>query len=710
LSKRSIKVDDFKRFELPSNPALSPDGRYVVYEVTVANDKEDDYDIQLYIASVDGEHARQLTTGGSKNSAAVWSPDGQFIAFQSNRSESSQVWLLPMDGGEARQLTRFKQSLHSLAWSGEGQTLYGLVAAPKNGDVEVFEVGLSTKEIKEQQEKVQQEFAKNAKRYAEIYYKADGTGFSNGFKSQLVAVDVATTEHRQLTQGGHSVTSFAVAPDDQQIAFTMNAREDTDVHWWYSDIYTVPTQGGDISLLNNQLIARALAYSPDASQLAVFGHGEEHNDYWSASHTHLFVLSANGKSCRQLTIDFPDTLGDTCLSDMRGGVRQDIPAWSADGQFIFSLSSREGRSEIIRVPAGVDAANELPLTDITTIIGGDREIYSFSCDGENQFALVYATPTHPGVVVMVDVSESRQPPHAHRVPTEVMTEETIPFFPAIETRLDSCSEAVVSEVTLIQPEAFWFNSVDNWRVQGWVMKPANYMPGKQYPVILEIHGGPQLNYGHAIFHEMQWLAAQGYAIVFVNPRGGMSYGQEFVNAVRHHYGENDAEDIINGLDAALAQFDFLDGKRVAVTGGSYGGFMTNWLVGHTSRFFAAVSQRSISNWISFYGVSDIGPLFVESQHGGTIFDSYEYLRKISPLTYVENVTTPLLLVHSENDLRCPIEQAEQFHTALKRLGKEVQIFRVPNASHGLSRNGKPSLRLQRLEAIYQWIDDRLPQS
>jgi dipeptidyl aminopeptidase/acylaminoacyl peptidase len=178
-------------------------------------------------------------------------------------------------------------------------------------------------------------------------------------------------------------------------------------------------------------------------------------------------------------------------------------------------------------------------------------------------------------------------------------------------------------------------------------------------VILEIHGGPQLNYGCAMFHEMQWFAAQGYAVVFTNPRGGMSYGQEFANGVRMKYGQGYPTDVLTGLDAALKQFPFLDGTKVAVTGGSYGGFMTNWLVGRSNRFYVAVSQRSISNWVSFYGVSDIGPLFVESQltgPGGNVADDFEALWQMSPLKYADNVHTPLLLVHSENDLRCPIEQ------------------------------------------------------
>ncbi|MCL6627863.1 MAG: S9 family peptidase, partial [Alicyclobacillus shizuokensis] len=267
----------------------------------------------------------------------------------------------------------------------------------------------------------------------------------------------------------------------------------------------------------------------------------------------------------------------------------------------------------------------------------------------------------------------------------------------------------LDEVALVEPEPFYYKSGGDWTLQGWVMKPARFESGKRYPVILEIHGGPQTHYGYAMFHEMQWLAAQGYAVVYTNPRGGTSYGQEFVNAVRHHYGEDDAADVLNGLEAALSQFDFLDGERVAVTGGSYGGFMTNWLIGHTQRFFAAVTQRSISNWISFYGCSDIGPLFVESQLGvSDVIAERERLWQMSPLAHAAHIRTPLLILHSENDLRCPMEQAEQLYTTLKRRGAEVELLRIPNASHGLSRGGKPKLRVARLQAIFGFIDAHLP--
>ncbi|WP_029423175.1 alpha/beta hydrolase family protein [Alicyclobacillus macrosporangiidus] len=698
MSKRRITAQDVQKFEWPGNPVFSPDGRWVVYERTVANVKDDDYETHLVLAAADGSISRTLTHAGKRNWGPVWSPDGKTLAFLSNRSFGTQVWLLPMDGGEARRLTRFRRGIRALTWAPDGSRLYGLVPVPKDGSVELYDEGLSEKEAKEQADKDREEWEKNPKRYDWIYYKRDGGGLTRGFKNQLVAVDVATGAVQQLTSGPYDVGEPAVSPDGKYIAFPSNRAANPELEY-RSDLYRVPATGGELELLCNDAIVYQLTYSPDGKSIAFFGH---RNEYWFATHTRLFLVPSDGGSSVDLCTDFPDTLGDECVSDMRSHEHTPGPLWSKDGRCIYALSTREGRCEVVRFTLnGNTATGEV-------VIGGDREIYGLSFDGGSRFAIAYATPVHPGRVATVDITGGPVRPRPPRAVTEPMSAERVTPFPSGEVRLDTCNDALLAEVEVVEPEVFFYTSEDGWQVQGFVLKPVGFEPGKKYPVILEIHGGPHAMYAYSFFHEMQWFAAEGYAVVYVNPRGSSGYGQEFVNAVRHHYGEKDAADILNGLDAALEKFDFLDGDRVAVTGGSYGGFMTNWLVGHTDRFFAAVSQRSISNWISFYGVSDIGPRFTETEVGGDVLHDFDKLWKASPLAYADNVKTPLLLKHGENDLRCPIEQAEQFYTAIKRNGGEVELFRVPNASHDLSRTGKPKLRVARLEAMFRFIHDRLP--
>ncbi|MGC8489920.1 MAG: S9 family peptidase, partial [Clostridia bacterium] len=613
----------------------------------------------------------------------------------------SQAWLLKLDGGEAVRLTHFRRGITSLRWSPDGATLFGLVSAPFDGDVETFDSGLSEKEARTQFEKEDKEWAEGAKRYRHLYYKMNGIGLRNHRAAQLVAVDVKTGAFRQLTRGEMPVSAPAVSLDGSQVAFVSNRHPNREIEQQeHQHVYIVPTAGGELRLLTDKVSARDAAWSPDGRYLAVFGSGEELYRYRSAVQTKLFLVSADGSSVEDLTDGFPDSLSSAVGSDLHADGSAPGPIWSADGRAVFAISGREGRAEVVRIPVGADGRRAGP---IGAVIGGDREVYAFATLDGRRFVALYGTPTSPSQVVTVDVPAGEGGrPRPHRAVTAAMEEEPVPAFPAGAVRLDA-DNAWLSEVELSEPRPFWYTSADDWRAEGWVIPPPGFEPGRKYPVVLEIHGGPQTCYGYQMFHEMQWLAAQGYAVVYTNPRGSTSYGQEFVNAVRLHYGENDMVDIMNGLDAALEQFDFLDPERVAVTGGSYGGYMTNWIVGHSTRFFAAVAQRSISNWISFYGASDIGPGFVEHQLGVATFDSAEkreLLWEKSPLAYVAEVKTPLLLIHAEEDLRCPMEQAEQFYTAIKRHGGEVELFRVPQASHELSRSGKPKLRLQRLQALY----------
>ncbi|MGN6482952.1 MAG: alpha/beta hydrolase family protein, partial [Thermomicrobiales bacterium] len=253
---------------------------------------------------------------------------------------------------------------------------------------------------------------------------------------------------------------------------------------------------------------------------------------------------------------------------------------------------------------------------------------------------------------------------------------------------------------------------DGKQIQGWLIPPAGFDPENPgtHPLIVQIHGGPHAMYGYAMFHEMQLMAAKGYAVLFSNPRGSSGYGEEFTGITRGCWGESDMPDVIAVLEQAIADHPWIDTANLGVTGGSYGGYLTNWIVGHDTRFKAAVTQRCVSNFYSFFGTSDIGFDFGVFEFGGTPWAEAEKLLKYSPISYVDKIETPLLIVHNELDFRCPIEQAEQMFTALKYMGKEVAFVRIPGESHGLSRNGTPSRRLARLHHMIGWFDSHLDQS
>ncbi|WP_206922193.1 S9 family peptidase [Alicyclobacillus suci] len=701
MTKRRCQVDDFANFTLVGDIQISPDGKRAVFSRQTTSIQEDSYEVQLMYADLTTRYVKPLTTAGKSNHAAVWSPDGSQIAFISNRAFGKQLWVIPSTGGEAVRITAFRHGISQLRWSSDGQSVYALVPASKNAQIEVFPAEMTTSEAKEMIEKENKNWADTPKRYDELYYKRDGAGLSQLRYAQLVRIDCASGLHTQLTHGDQDIRTFAVAPDGLSLYFTKGRNREFE--WWYADLYRYDMISGETSLVSEQFIFHELQFSPDGSALAALVYDDAFNIYQSATHLKLYVFSSNGEVRAHLTESFPDDLTNSNLSDLRADTGDRSLTWSSDGRHIYVLSTREGRGEIVRFH--LDGST--PQGEI--VAGGTRDIYAFGL-ANTTLVFAYATAVNPSRMVCYALHrEPTYPGRAARTPEGRMDEVT-PSADFLETEqtIYAPNDTWLETVEVSEPEPFWYRSANDWWVQGWVMRPAGFQAGKTYPVILEIHGGPQLNYGYAMFHEMQWFAANGYAIVYTNPRGGKSYGQTFVNAVRHHYGEQDAADVINGLDAALERFDFLDKKRVAVTGGSYGGFMTNWLVGHTNRFFAAVSQRSISNWVSFYGCSDIGPLFVESQLVENAKNNLTKLWEMSPLKYAQYVATPLLLLHSENDLRCPMEQAEQFYTWLRSQGKETQLVRIPNASHGLSRNGKPSLRIKRLEAILDYIDEHLP--
>lgn len=699
MAKRGVTLDDLYEYELVGNPRVSPDGEWVVYEVTTTNRKTDEYETQLVLVDIAGTGRRFLTTSGTRNTGAEWSPDGQSLAFLSNRCGGvTQLHILSFAGGEARQITTLKNGIHSLTWSPDGKTIVGLTGVVDGGAVETFDADMSDKDVAEENQKRNQEWAEGPKRYQRLYYKSDGVGLSKGRDTQLVAIDIESGLVRQLTAGPYNVGGHSVSPDGSYVAFCSNRREDRETDRRHGDIYRVPIGGGELELLHSETHVNSVYYAPDGDSIAFLGHRHEFD---SATQTHLYTIPADGGEATHWTADFPDTIGDLCLGDMKPDARGGVQ-WTRDSGGIFALSSREGRTEVVRF-----FCNAAGAYGHEVVVGGDRHIYGFDSASTSALVIAYATSVYPGQIATVGIKDTQTKQRSFRAVTEPI-EIHQAHFPAGEIRLDAANVNLFKEIGSVEVTAFEYRSQDDWRAQGWVMKPLNFEEGKQYPVILDIHGGPHAMYGFGYFHEMQWFVAQGYAVVYVNPRGSMGYGQEFVHGVSHHYGEGDAADVLNGLEAAIRQFDFLDGRKVGVTGGSYGGFMTNWLVGHTDRFFAAVSQRSISNWFSFYGVSDIGPSFVEGQLGGDMFTNQAALWRMSPLAYVPQIHTPLLLLHSENDLRCPIEQAEQMYTAIKRRGGEVELQRIPNASHGLSRNGKPKLRQARLESIFNYINGRLP--
>lgn len=354
------------------------------------------------------------------------------------------------------------------------------------------------------------------------------------------------------------------------------------------------------------------------------------------------------------------------------------PAWSSDGKTLYVLASRRGASRVYAIPTSGSGPEP------TTLTPGNVHVRDMSSDRSGKtLALLIGGPTRPQEVFVRSIDQN----------AEVQ-------------RVTAVNDVLFETLELSEPEYLPYTGFEGWPIDGWILKPPHFDPTKKYPLVLEIHGGPHTQYGYGFFHEMHVLAARGYVVLYTNPRGSCGYGYDFANAVRGAWGEKDSLDIMLGVDKLIEQ-GYIDTQRLAVTGGSYGGFMTNWLIGHSDRFHVAITDRCVTNMASMFGSSDIGWDLASDNLETTPWEHLDRYMHMSPLHYVQQMHTPLLIIHSEQDLRCNIEQAEQLFAALKWMGRDVKFVRFEGQSHGLSRGGHPHSRLERLRHITNWFEQYL---
>lgn len=662
MEKRKITIDDLLSLKWITDPQVSPDGTRVLFVQKIADREGDTYRSHLWVASLDGGGARQFTAGSHQDSVPRWSPDGAWIAFLSDRGAATggepgakkpkQIYVIPPDGGEAHQVTAGSNNPSDLAWSPDGRTI-AFVGKPDQPKVDKTDVKVITR----------------------VRYKFDGEGYWDGRYKHVFTVPAAGGEIRQVTSGDFDHIDPAWSPDGRALACISNRSSEADFTN-VTDVWVFPVSGGDPRCLTPSAGPSSQpAWSPDGSLIAYLGHD---NSYMSATNTGLWIVPSAGGVARNVTAEFDRSLGHHILTDMRAHPKVGGPLWAADGRRVFVLIA-EG------------AANHLGVVDIqtgtvTALTSARREIYGWGFSKTREADVIASSdPLTPGDLWSVRISG-----------TQVR-----------EQRLTSVNQELLDGVALSIPERFMYKGADAWPVEAWVMRPVEFLEDRRYPTVLQIHGGPHGAYGEAFFHEFQLLAAQGFAVVYTNPRGSQGYGQLFTAATHHDWGGKDYEDIMRGLDAAIARFPFIDSERLGVAGGSYGGFMTNWVIGHTDRFKAAVTMRSISNHLSQWGTSDLAYMKGFWEFPGDPWEASTWYWERSPLAYVANIRTPLLILHSEMDLRCPIGEGEQLFAALKKLRREVVFVRFPHESHDLSRIGKPAHRVERLRLIVSWLVDHM---
>lgn len=646
MTRRPIEIDDLYSIRLVADPNISPDGLRVVWVVTEVDRDCDGYKSNIWGADLDGDRtAYRLTTGNGKDTSPRWSPDGTMFAFLSDRSGRNQIHVMHTDGGESWQATDGPNGASDLAWSPDSTSL-AYVAKVELAEEPVSDVRVITS----------------------MLYRMDGEGFFDGKNRQVHLVSAHGGAARMVTDGDWDSIQPAFSADGKWLAVVSNRSEDRKENR-LSDIWAIELATGRAERLTaGDGNYSTPAWSPAGDVVTWVGHPITEK-YGPVTLDDLFIYDRGADELRGLLSSHDREPGNSAIADARYGLPNPTPVWAVDGSAVYTMLSDAGSVHLYRCAVDGPAA---PLLD------GAQDIQSFTISNDGTVAFAASTMA---------------------IPTEVFVRRP----DGTVEQITDINRAMLAGVELGEIREVRLESDPGVEVHGWLLTPPGFNPAVRYPAIVEVHGGPHGMYGVGFFHELHVLAARGYVVLYTNPRGSTGYGQEFVAAALGDWGGADYRDVMAGADY-LASLDFVDSNRLGITGGSYGGYMTNWVVGQTDRFRAAVTQRSTANRISTYGTSDMNMTYNDWEFAGTPYDNPAHYIDRSPLTWVKNVNTPLLIVHSENDLRCPIGQAEELFTALRKLGKTTEFVRFPNESHGLSRAGKPAHRVERLERICGWFD------
>ena len=644
---RAMTPDDLYNIHWLGEPEISPDGDRVAFVVTNMDRETDGYRSAIWMVEATGGEPRQFTAGAKRDGSPRWSPDGEWLAFTSERGEEKpQLALMPATGGESRLLTKLPLGAGVPVWSPDGMRIAfsAKTGTPPDPDPKT---------------------AKPYRRITSMKYRINGQGFTYDQRRHIFVLDVSSGESTQITDGDWDDTQPAWSPDSKSIAFVSARHADREFDS-ASDLWVVPAAGGEARPVTQTSGARgAPSWSPDGTSIAHIHHPD-----WPSNGT-LQVVRADGSRCEDACGGLDREMGAGALP---GAVAQ--PNWLPGGG-ILTITADRGEASLW---IGGSFSEGRWVAKGPSVAGW----YSVDQAGVRA-AIVSSTQTAPGEVSIVNLESGAS------------------------AQLTDFNAAWRGEVELLCAEKFVVSTEPGTEVDCWLMKPAGFEEGNSYPLILNIHGGPFGQYGEGFFDEFQVYAAAGYGVVFCNPRGSSGQDTGFARSLVGDMGGPDFRDVMAAFDAALERAPWADRERLGVMGGSYGGFMTSWIIGHTNRFKAAISERAVNDWYSMQGASDIGGTFNRQYLGptATIQEDLEAVLRQSPLTYAKNIETPVLILHSESDLRCPISQAEQLFVVLKQRRKDVEFVRFPDEDHELSRSGRPSHRVDRFSVILDYWQRKL---
>ena len=631
------------------DPELSLDGALLAY--TLGWVDEDSLGARSRIMSMDLASGRcKEFTDGEKDSAPKFSPDGSHLAFlRSIDGDPAQIWVMAADGGDAKQLTQAAKGVFDYDWSPDGKTMVVC------GDVEPEERVQDGPDDLPQVTVVRR-----------VRYRYDTLGWRGDSHFHLSILDLESLENRQITDGDWDDTAPVWSPDGSQIAFMSGRRDDRDF-LALSEVYTVAAAGGEPTLMSEGLFSvGALTWSPDGRRLAVVGsEAPEGMVLWQGW---LYVLE-DGKDIRRLTDDnikpylgFPPVMRPATL------------CWANDGRIMY-LGERKGESFLFQTSSDGGPSE--------AVWGGSCLSAGLSLDGKAVKAVVTASfPDSPGDLCQIDLVTGV---------SKKLSDHNGPY-------MKTHPAARMEKFSIKRP-----GGESGFEIESRLYFPPGFDANLTYPLVLDIHGGPNGAFYDAFVPAQQVLATAGYLVMAVNPRGSSTYGAEFMMAVLGDWGGEDYLDLMAAVDEVV-QRPYVDADRLGVHGYSYGGYMTSWTVGHTNRFKAAVVGAPCINLHSMYGTSDIGISFGEAQWGGSVVDAADKMLERSPITYAADVDTPVLLLHGDADARCPISQSEEYFTVLKRLEKEVEFVRFPGCSHLFPRMGHPKMREEYLTRTLGWFN------
>jgi len=717
--KRNITEKDLWDFVWIGDPQVSPDGSRVAFVRVTVNEKKEGYNTSIWsVPTTGGEESHQLTKG-DHDSTPRWSPDGKFLLFirateKDGKPEPAQLSILPMSGGDSFSFTDLPKGASNPVWSPDGKTIAftsetnaedlakqekkkkkeeelkkALSSVTPSASPEPSkspaEKNASTKNASNDAAKkaeVESEHESDVRVITRAVYREDNEGYTDPkHPAHLWAIQAPRNadekvQPKQMTFGRFDEGNVVWSKDGAQIYFVSLHVDEPYYEKPKSELYSIGANGGNATKINTiEMDVGQLSLSPDGKQLAFVASVTTPVNSYTQPDLWIVDLTPNAKP-RNLTDKFDFDIGDGPFGDNappRAGGRS-APIWSPDGRSLVEIYGKQGKAILASFDVTTGAATDL--------VNGNQAI-SRPCASRDGSKIVYtvSTSTRLGDLFILD----RQSPNAQ------------------PQQLTDVNKELFSKLNLTEPEEISYKSFDGKMIQAWVQKPPDFNAAKKYPLILNIHGGPHAAYGYIFEHEFQWMAAKGYVVLFPNPRGSTTYGQDFGNVIQYHYPGDDFKDLMAGVDEVVRR-GYIDEKKLGVTGGSGGGLLTNWVVGHTTRFAAAVAQRDIASWAHWWYTADF-TLFQPAWFKGPPFDEEQDFKARSPITYIKEVKTPMMFILGEADYRTPPGAGgEEMFRALKFRKIPTVMVRFPNESHELSRSGQPWHRVERLQNIVGWFD------